>query len=105
MTISGFALINHQAKFMNLTTKVPALDDILDGTQGIPDTRTHGIGPEGKLPITEDMLLNEPSGNLFGMTQNAGMGWNPDEVGLTQYLILSTHGGMRNEDGTPMALG
>ncbi len=51
------------------------------------------------------MLLNEPSGNIFGMTQNAGMGWNPDEVGRTQYLILSTHGGLREPDGTPLALG
>lgn len=59
----------------------------------------------GQLPITEDMLLNEPSGNLFGMTQNAGMGWNPDEVGRTQYLIMSTHGGLRAEDGSPIALG
>src|SRR5260221_8322455 len=51
------------------------------------------------------MLLNEPSGNLFGLTQNVGMGWLPEEVGRNQYLILSTHGGMRAEDGSPIALG
>jgi dihydroxyacid dehydratase/phosphogluconate dehydratase len=51
------------------------------------------------------MLLNEPSGNLFAMTQNVAMGWNPEEVGRNQYLILSTHGGLRAEDGSPIALG
>ncbi|HLV35931.1 MAG TPA: YjhG/YagF family D-xylonate dehydratase [Spirillospora sp.] len=90
---------------MALTTPSPSLESIL-GTNGhIANTRTRGSGPAGSLPITADMLLNEPSGNLFGMTQNVGMGWNPEEVGRTQYLILSTHGGLREEDGTPLALG
>ena len=51
------------------------------------------------------MLLEEPSGNLFGMTQDAGMGWNPAEVGRPQFLIVSTQGGLRAEDGSPVALG
>jgi putative YjhG/YagF family dehydratase len=51
------------------------------------------------------MLLNEPSGNLFGLTQNVGMGWLPAEAGKDQYLILSTLGGLRAEDGSPIALG
>ena len=51
------------------------------------------------------MLLQEPSGNLFGLTQNAGMGWDPTEVNRDSFLILSTHGGLRQEDGTPLALG
>jgi putative YjhG/YagF family dehydratase len=51
------------------------------------------------------MLLNEPSGNLFGLTQNAGMGWNPAEVGRRQYLIISTRGGLRDGNGKPIALG
>jgi putative YjhG/YagF family dehydratase len=51
------------------------------------------------------MLLNEPSGNLFAMTQNVAMGWKPEEVGRSQYLILSTHGGLRAENGMPVALG
>ncbi|MBZ0300776.1 MAG: YjhG/YagF family D-xylonate dehydratase, partial [Anaerolineae bacterium] len=78
---------------------------ILGDDQFVKTTRTRSAGPAGALPITEDMLLNEPSGNLFGMTQSVGMGWNPDEVGRTQYLILSTHGGLRAEDGHPLALG
>jgi putative YjhG/YagF family dehydratase len=39
------------------------------------------------------------------MTQNAGMGWEPAEVGRKQFLILSTQGGLRAEDGSPIALG
>jgi putative YjhG/YagF family dehydratase len=90
---------------MALTTPSPSLESILGANGHIGGTRTRGSGPAGSLPITADMLLNEPSGNLFGMTQNVGMGWNPDEVGRTQYLILSTHGGLREDDGTPLALG
>src|SRR5207245_9521115 len=67
--------------------------------------RTKSTGPAGGLPIDEDMLLNQPSGNLFGLTQNAGMGWNPAELGRKQFLILSTQGGLRAPDGAPIALG
>jgi hypothetical protein len=43
-------------------------------------TRLQGQGPDGRLPLSEEMLRSEPSGNLFGLTQNAGMGWHPAEV-------------------------
>jgi putative YjhG/YagF family dehydratase len=33
------------------------------------------------------------------------MGWNPAELGRKEFLILSTQGGIRAEDGTPVALG
>ena len=33
------------------------------------------------------------------------MGWAADKLGGPQVLILSTHGGLRAEDGTPIALG
>src|SRR5271168_4398916 len=69
------------------------------------ETVTHARGPEGMLPITPEMLLTEPSGNLFGLTQNAGMGWEPARLLDPEYLILSTHGGLRAQDGTPIALG
>ncbi len=81
-------------------------DDILD-SQG-PDiyrVQTSAVGPAGSLLVTEDLLLNRPSGDLFGLTQNAGMGWNPAEAGRKQFLILSTQGGMRAPDGKPIALG
>ena len=69
------------------------------------ETQTHAPGPSGMLPITPAMLLNEPSGNLFGLSQNSGMGWEPSRLLDPEYLILSTHGGMRAADGTPIALG
>jgi putative YjhG/YagF family dehydratase len=50
-------------------------------------------------------LLNRPSGDVFGLTQNAGMGWDPRELGRKQFLILSTQGGLRAPDGKPIALG
>src|SRR6478735_12684165 len=62
-------------------------------------------GPSGSLPFTPEMLLTRPSGDLFGWTQNAGMGWNPATLGGREFLILSTHGGIRAADGTPIALG
>jgi putative YjhG/YagF family dehydratase len=66
---------------------------------------THARGPAGLLPLTAEMLLNEPSGNLFGLTQNAGMGWEPSRLLDPEFLILSTHGGLRTENGEAIALG
>jgi len=60
---------------------------------------------EGSIPLEEDELLYSPSGDLFGLVQNAGMGWIPEEVNRPGYLIISTQGGMRAEDGKPIALG
>ena len=76
------------------TASSPAsLGEILGTGELLATTRTKAKGPEGRLPITAEMLLEEPSGNLFGMTQDAGMGWNPAEVGRPQFLIVSTQGG------------
>jgi len=69
------------------------------------DVPTHAAGPAGKLQLNTDLLLNAPSGQLFGLTQNAGMGWDPASLSGPEYLILSTHGGLRADDGTPIALG
>ena len=69
------------------------------------DVATHAAGPVGSLPLTEEMLRSRPSGDLFGWTQNAGMGWNPSALGGREFLLLSTHGGIRAADGTPIALG
>src|SRR5687768_4928429 len=62
-------------------------------------------GPVGRLPVTEQDLLERPSGDLFGWTQDVGMGWNPSELRRTEVLILSTQGGIRMPDGSPLALG
>lgn len=73
-----------------------------DETLGVA---THAEGPVGALPLTDERLRDWPSGDLFGLTQNAGMGWKPEETDRDPYLILSTQGGLRAEDGTPVALG
>ncbi len=69
------------------------------------DVATTAPGPKGELPLTAEMLLDRPSGDLFGLSQNAGMGWDPAHVGGDEVLILSTLGGLRGENGKPIALG
>ncbi len=82
-----------------------SFDFIGDGDPSIYEVRTKGPGPAGRLPLTESLLMEAPSGDLFGMTQNAGMGWNPADLLRSQFLILSTQGGLRAPDGSPVALG
>lgn len=67
--------------------------------------RTTAPGPQGKLPLTAQLLKNASSGHVFGLTQNAGMGWDPTKLAGKEFLILSTQGGIRSPDGTPVALG
>jgi putative YjhG/YagF family dehydratase len=69
------------------------------------DVQTHASGPTGSLPLQPDFLTNAPSGHVFGWTQDAAMGWSPSDLGKDEYLILSTQGGIRSEDGSPIALG
>lgn len=76
-----------------------------EGTPQRFEIRTKATGPAGKLPLTEHDLREAPSGDLFGLTQNAGMGWEPSELGRDAFLILSTLGGLRAPDGKPIALG
>ncbi len=71
----------------------------------IYEIQTDSQGPSGQLPLTPAMLRTLPSGDIFGWTQDAGMGWNPAHLGRDEYLILSTQGGIRAEDGSPVALG
>ena len=71
----------------------------------LTDVRTRVPGPAGSLPFTPEMLRERPSGDLFGWSQNAGMGWDPSAIGGREFLMLSTHGGIRAADGTPIALG
>lgn len=52
---------------------LPPLEVILGTSRQFEETRLQGKGPAGRLPITEEMLRSEPSGNLFGLTQNAGI--------------------------------
>jgi putative YjhG/YagF family dehydratase len=83
-----------------------SLDSVLDSPVAMwRNVMTHAAGPAGALPLSAEMLLKEPSGNLFGLTQNAGMGWEASRLLDPEFLILSTHGGLRAEDGQPIALG
>ena len=80
--------------------------DILEtGSADIYDIQTHAAGPEGSLPLTEEMLLTRPSGDIFGLSHNTAMGWAPTELRREEFLILSTQGGIRAPDGSPIALG
>ena len=67
--------------------------------------RTTAKGPTGRLPLAGSQLKQMASGDLFGLTQNAGMGWDPAKLNGQQYLILSTQGGLRDPNGDPVALG
>ena len=53
------------------------LNDVLESRGSAWDVPTHAPGPSGALPLTPDLLRYAPSGNMFGLTQDAGMGWNP----------------------------
>ena len=74
-------------------------------TDDLYTIRTRSPGPAGALPLTDEMLRTSPSGDIFGLTQSAGMGWKPEELWRKQFLILSTQGGLRAPDGSPIALG
>ena len=85
--------------------QTPPLEQVLGSAAVIDGSRLEGEGPDGRLPLTPDMLRNEPSGTIFGLTQNAGTGWRPEAMGGPQYVIVSTMGGLRSEYGDPIALG
>ncbi|WP_437665245.1 YjhG/YagF family D-xylonate dehydratase [Sorangium sp. So ce1182] len=75
------------------------------GSEAIYTLRTTAPGPSGRLPLEAEQLRAMSSGELFGLTQNAGMGWEPARLRGKQFLVLSTQGGIRAPDGTPIALG
>ncbi|HEY1305457.1 MAG TPA: YjhG/YagF family D-xylonate dehydratase [Vicinamibacterales bacterium] len=83
----------------------PPIEQVLGAAAPIETSRIEGDGPDGHLPLTAEMLRREPSGNIFGLTQNAGMGWRTDAFGGRQYVIVSTMGGVRSEAGEAIALG
>jgi xylonate dehydratase len=89
-----------------MPNKYAELDALLgSSTPALQQIRTHASGPQGELPLTDEMLRTWSSGDLFGLTQNAGMGWKPEDLLGPQFLILSTQGGLRARDGSPVALG
>lgn len=79
--------------------------DLVRDDESVYQLRTKAEGPSGKLPLQIDQVIDSPSGDIFAYSQNAGMGWNPAELGRKEFLILSTMGGIRAPDGSPVALG
>src|SRR5262245_39735555 len=69
------------------------------------EVQTQAEGPGGRLPLDADLLLHAPSGDIFGLSQNVGMGWQPGSLRRKEFLMLSTQGGIRAPDGSPVALG
>ena len=67
--------------------------EILDSSDEIYELHTAAAGPAGALPLTEDMLRNWASGDLFGLSQDAGMGWNPSMLakGVPDPLHVRRH--------------
>ena len=90
---------------MGTTRRLPPLDQVLGSAQAVAAGRLTAEGPSGRLPLNAQMLRDQPSGNLFGLTQNVGMGWSPAALQGPQFAIVSTMGGLRDHDGTPVALG
>jgi len=83
-----------------------SLDDILGGRDAsVYDVVTHAPGPAGELPLKGEFLAGAPSGELFGLIQDVGMGWLPSQVDAEAFLLLSHQGGIRGADGRPVALG
>jgi putative YjhG/YagF family dehydratase len=89
---------------MTTATGSPFLS-LVESDPALLDVRTSAAGPAGSLPLTDDLLRHAPSGDLFGWSQNVGMGWRPAELGRKEILILGTSGGLRAPDGSPIALG
>ncbi|UCD00333.1 MAG: YjhG/YagF family D-xylonate dehydratase [Phycisphaerales bacterium] len=82
------------------------LEDIIEcRDDSIYEIATASAGRQGHLPLDEKLLVDSPSGDIFGMSQNVGMGWDPAKLSREQFLLLSTQAGIRAGDGTPIALG
>ena len=90
---------------MNNEKPLISIENVIAPEDAIFDFATHSEGPSGKIPFTAEILINQPSGDHFGMSQNAGMGWDPKEMLRKHFLILSTSGGLRDPNGSPIALG
>jgi len=84
---------------------MPPLNELLDADASIYEVNIASAGPPGALPLTAEQLRHSPSGDLFGWSQDVGMGLDPKRLGRPEFLILSTAGGLREADGSPVALG
>lgn len=90
---------------MTVATSANGHIPVDNGDLSLFDVITNAPGPEGSLPLDDEFLRYAPSGDIFGLSQAAGMGWDPRWLRRPEFLILSTQGGIRAEDGSPIALG
>ncbi|HSB60787.1 MAG TPA: hypothetical protein VLI67_03655, partial [Vicinamibacteria bacterium] len=87
-------------------SEAPPVEAVLESADpSVFDVRPSQPGPPGQLPLTAEDLVERPSGDVFGWSQDVGMGWKPQELRRPEVLILSTQGGLREPDGSPLALG
>ena len=77
---------------MNRGHTIAFVDIVEVADDAVYQVRTRAPGPEGSLPLRKEQVVDAPSGDIFGYTLDAGMGWNPAELGRKEYLILSTLG-------------
>lgn len=90
----------------DMPTSTPPRGGVFDsGEPALFDVIATEAGPRGALSLTAADLLERPSGDVFGWTQDVGMGWHPGSLRAPEVLILSTQGGIRAPDGSPIALG
>jgi putative YjhG/YagF family dehydratase len=87
------------------TATASTFASLVEASPGAFAVETAAKGPAGRLPVTDEMLRHAPSGDIFGWTQDVGMGWKPEQLGRKEFLLLSTSGGLRAADGSPIALG
>jgi len=75
------------------------VENIIDsGDNSIYDVRSKAPGASGTLPLTAEMLLSRPSGDLFGWAMNVGMGWAPEEMGGKELADLGKRLGSEERD-------
>ena len=70
------------------------------------EVRTRAPGPQGALPLTEELLRESPSGDLFGLSAKCrhGLGAGARAAGGS-FSSSRPLGGLREPDGRPIALG
>jgi xylonate dehydratase len=90
---------------MNRSASPPPFEAVLGSAEAVSAGRVAAEGPAGRLPLTPALLRERPSGDLFGLTQDVGMGWSAAALQGPQFVIVSTLGGLRGDDGRPIALG
>ena len=65
----------------------PAFGD--PGDPEVYQVQTKGPGPGGHLPLDPDFLRHAPSGDIFGLTMDAGMGWAAEHLRRKEVSLIT----------------